>query len=78
MIKSNLRNFLAVVLLTVLFILTACGGGGSDDEIFSIDDFEQIKTNEDEAIEGGTITQGNLLHLLRTKIIGEVCLTLMV
>lgn len=58
MIKNNLRKFSTVVLLTVLLVLTACGGNDSDSESFSISDFGKIKTNEGEAMDGGTITFG--------------------
>ncbi|ADU28410.1 oligopeptide ABC transporter substrate-binding protein [Evansella cellulosilytica] len=71
--KSTMK-YLFALMLVLMLALAACGSpdeteeGGSDadenaaedngDELYSIDDFSNIKTNEGEAIEGGTVTFG--------------------
>ncbi|QTM98812.1 oligopeptide ABC transporter substrate-binding protein [Sediminibacillus dalangtanensis] len=63
-----------LMLAFLFFVLAACSdedagaevegkddaekGESAQDEVFSIDDFEQIKTNQGEAIEGGTLNFG--------------------
>src|SRR5690554_2759767 len=57
MIKNSMKKLSAILLVGLVLILAACGEK-ADDQIFSIDDFDKIKTNEGEAIEGGTINYG--------------------
>ncbi|WP_153462158.1 oligopeptide ABC transporter substrate-binding protein [Sediminibacillus terrae] len=68
------KLFSLLTLVLMFFILTACNdedaeaevegndnadkGEAAQDDVFSIDDFEQIKTNQGEAIEGGTLNFG--------------------
>ncbi len=68
------KLFSLLTLVLMFFILTSCNdedaeaevegndnadkGEAAQDDVFSIDDFEQIKTNQGEAIEGGTLNFG--------------------
>lgn len=71
--KNNRSKFLLFLIISLVFILAACSGddkakdgddkGAEDgdkkkDGMYSIEDFSNIKTNEGEAIDGGTITFG--------------------
>lgn len=67
--RTGFHKILFTLLLTLSLVLAACGdstagdGGEGDDKAtdegtYSIDDFDNIKTNEGEAIEGGTLTYG--------------------
>jgi peptide/nickel transport system substrate-binding protein len=72
--KSSLKTSLFALLLILVLALAACSGGSDeeqvddadseveakaeDDGLYSIEDFSKIKTNEGEAIEGGSFTYG--------------------
>ncbi len=72
--KTNRSKFLLFLIMSFVLILAACSGddkakdsggdksaeGGDEkkDGLYSIDDFSNVKTNEGEAIDGGTITFG--------------------
>ncbi|WP_332695431.1 oligopeptide ABC transporter substrate-binding protein [Halalkalibacter lacteus] len=66
--KSSLKKLLFTLMLILLLALAACSGGGEeeqvdegeteDDGLYSIEDFSKMKTNEGEAIEGGSFTYG--------------------
>ncbi len=74
MAKNNKSKFLLFLIVAFALLLAACSGddtakdsdskkdgkGGDEkkDGLYSIEDFSNIKTNEGEAIDGGTITFG--------------------
>lgn len=56
MTKFSIKKGIFALILMSLLVLAACGE--SEDAMFSIDDFDQIKTNEDEPMDGGAFTYG--------------------
>lgn len=57
MTKVSIRKGILALILMSLLVLAACGGESSD-EMFSIDDFDQVKTNEGDATGGGELVFG--------------------
>src|SRR5690625_394896 len=57
MTKFSMKKGLFAIILMSLLVLAACGGD-SGDAMFSIDDFDNVKTNEGEATGGGHLNFG--------------------
>ena len=57
MTKFSMKKGLFAIILMSLLVLAACGGD-SGDAMFSIDDFNNVKTNEGEATGGGHLNFG--------------------
>lgn len=67
--KTSLTKVLFMLMLVSLLVLAACGsdsndeaaengGEAAEDGIYSLEDFNQVKTNEGEAIDGGVLNFG--------------------
>ncbi|WP_440897337.1 oligopeptide ABC transporter substrate-binding protein [Amphibacillus sp. Q70] len=59
MTRGSMSKGLFALMLLLVLVLAGCNNDGdSERELASIDDFEHMKTNEGEAIEGGTLNFG--------------------